>query len=476
MSSHLRHIIQAGAIVVATGFFVWWLLKDPSDQFTAGMPGADNRPPRSDSASETVAIGELFFQPGGALTEMNETWPRFRGEYFDNISRSPVKLINRFNGQIPPVAWTVELGEGHAGAAIWKGAVYVLDYDELRRSDMLRCFNLADGKEIWQRGYRVTIRRNHGMSRTVPAVTEKYIVTIGPRAHVMCVDRADGAFRWGLDIEKEYHTEVPFWYTGQCPIIDNDITILATGGSALLVAVSCETGQKVWETPNPGNWKMSHSSVMPMNLGGRKMYVYSAVGGICGVAADGPDAGQILWSTTEWNKSVVAPSPVILPDGRIFLTAGYGAGSMMIRVRPEGARFQVEVLDQYPPTQGLACEQQSPLLFDGHLIGIQPKDAGALRNQMICVRPDNLRAPVWASGPEARFGLGPYLIADNKMFILNDDGMLTIVKPGIRAYEQVDQIRLFEGQDAWAPLAVADGYMVLRDSKTMMAIRIKNEE
>jgi len=469
-----RYIVVGVTTAVGILLFFWWLFHDPVRGLSPALPGADNRPPRSDSASEKVIPGEIFFDAGGTLTGLTETWPRFRGEHFDNISRSGFRLLDRFGGKAPDIVWSVELGEGHAGAAIWKGAVYVLDYDELRRCDMLRCFNLADGREIWQRGYRVTIRRNHGMSRTVPAVTEKYILTLGPRAHVMCLDRLSGDFLWGLDIEKEYHAEVPFWYTGQCPLIDHDRAIIATGGTALMAAYDCATGKKLWETPNPGGWKMSHSSIMPMTFAGKRMFVYSAVGGVCGVAADGPDAGLVLWSSDAWNKSVVAPSPVCLPDGRVFLTAGYGAGSMMIRIKPSGSRFDVEVLDQYPPAKGLACEQQSPLLFHGHLLGILPKDAAALRNQLACFNPDDLHNPVWSSGAEARFGLGPYLIADNKLFILNDDGILTIVRPSIQSFEQLDQIRLFEGQDAWAPIAVADGYMILRDSRKMFCIRMES--
>lgn len=451
---------------------MWWLTYDPVRNFAQGLPGTDNRPSRSDSAFEKVSIGELFFDAGGSITSLRESWPRFRGAGFDNICKSPVKLIDGFAGKVPPIIWSVELGEGYAGAAIWKGAVYVLDYDELRRSDVLRCFNLVDGREVWQRGYRVTVMRNHGMSRTVPAITENYIVTIGPRAHVMCLDRLTGDLRWGLDLVKEYGTELPQWHTAQCPLIDNDMAVIAPGGKALMIAVDCATGRKIWETPNEKGWKMSHSSIMPMNFGGRKMYVYSAVGGIVGVSAEGPDAGKILWSSTAWNKAVVAPSPVCMPDGKIFLTAGYGVGSMMIRLKPAGGMFEVEVLDQYKPTEGLACEQQTPLYFQGHLFGIQVKDAAALRNQMICVDPDNPRKPVWSSGPEARFGFGPYIIADNKLFILNDDGVLTIAKPSVKQYIQVDQIKLFDGQDTWAPIAVADGYMVLRDSKKMICIKM----
>jgi len=475
LNQRTRHIILTAAVLAMVASFAWWLAHNPVPDFTKSLPGSDHRPPRADSLTELVHIGEYFNASGGGLTAGTESWPRFRGFDFDNISKSNIKLIDAFGGKIPKILWTIDLGEGHAGAAIFKGAVYVLDYDELKRSDILRCINLADGKEVWQRGYRVTIKRNHGMSRTVPAVTEKYIVSIGPRAHVMCLDRLTGNVKWGLDVEKAYKTEIPFWYTGQCPLIENDLAIIATGGKALMIAVDCETGKKVWETPNSKNWKMSHSSIMPMKFGGRKMFVYSAVGGICGVAADGPDAGTILWSSTAWNKSVVAPSPVCMPNGKIFLTAGYGAGSMVLQLEQSGGNFTARMIDQYLPAEGLACEQQTPLYFEGHLIGIEPKDAGALRNQMICVDPANCRVPVWTSGSENRFGLGPYLIADNKLFILNDDGVLTIAKPDIKKYIRIDQIKLFDGQDAWAPIAVADGFMVLRDSKRMIALKMTTD-
>jgi outer membrane protein assembly factor BamB len=291
----------------------------------------------------------------------------------------------------------------------------------------------------------------------------------------MCLDRLTGNVKWGLDVEREYKTEIPLWYTAQCSLIENGLVIIATGGKALMIAIDCETGKKVWEAPNPRNLKMSHSSIMPMEFGGRRMFVYSAVGGICGVAADGADAGTILWESTAWNKSVVAPSPVCMPNGRLFLTAGYGVGSMVLQLEQSGGKIAVRMVDQYMPAEGFACEQQTPLYYKGHLFGIEVKDAGPLRFQMICVNPSNCRVPVWTSGPENRFGLGPYLIADNKLFILNDDGVLTIAKPDIKKYIQIDQIRLFEGQDAWAPIAVADGYMVLRDSKKMIAIKIAIE-
>ena len=69
-------------------------------------------------------------------------------------------------------------------------------------------------------------------------------------------------------------------------IIDNGAVILAPGGkSALLLAVDAESGNVLWQTPNPRGWKMTHSSLVPMEFEGERMYVYCANGGVVGVVA-----------------------------------------------------------------------------------------------------------------------------------------------------------------------------------------------
>jgi outer membrane protein assembly factor BamB len=465
------------AVYVLTGLsvivFFWWLLTDPTRQFISSLPGSDNRGGGA-SVNDSVKIGSLFTFFINDYTQLNETWPRFRGAGFDNISRSPVPLKDKFGSNEPEILWTVEMGEGYSGAAIYKGLVYVLDYDEKQQADLLRCFSLLSGKEQWRRGYKVHVKRNHGMSRTIPALTDSFIVTIGPKCHVMCVGRIKGDFRWGIDIEKEYKSEIPLWYTGQCPLIDGNTAVIATGGTALMIGVDPATGKKVWETPNPKNWKMSHSSIMPYVFGGRKMYVYSAIGGLAGIAADGPETGKILWETSAWNKTVIASSPVCMPDGKIFISASYGAGSMVFQLKQNGEGFSVSPLADNKPSEGLASELQTPLYWNGHLFAIMPKDGGSLRNQLVCVDPSNTRKMVWSSGPDKRFGLGPYFMADNKIFLLNEEGTLYILKPSVSRYIESDAAKVIsDGQDAWAPLALADGYMVLRDSKKMICLNLR---
>ena len=92
---------------------------------------------------------------------------------------------------------------------------------------------------------------------------------------------------------------------------------------------------------------MSHASIIPMEVGGKKMYVYCASGGVAGVAADD---GTILWDTTAWRISIATvPSPVPVGGGRIFLTGGYNAGSMMLEVKKERGEFAAEPVFRLKP-------------------------------------------------------------------------------------------------------------------------------
>jgi outer membrane protein assembly factor BamB len=211
-----------------------------------------------------------------------------------------------------------------------------------------------------------------------------------------------------------------------------------------------------------------------MQFGGRKMYVYAAIGGLAGISAEGADVGTILWKTTAFSPSVIAPSPLILDNGKILLTAGYGAGSVLLQLKQQGGKFSVDVLKNYKPKDGLASEQQTPLFYKGHILGIQPKDAGTQRNLFVCTTTDDPTNILWTSGKDQRFGMGPYLIADGKIFILDDDGTLSIAKASVSGFTLLDKVRIIEGQDAWGPLALADGFLIMRDSKTLVCIDIRN--
>jgi outer membrane protein assembly factor BamB len=467
-----RYIVWI-TVLVGCSLFLFWFFHNPVKALAESIPGLDNRPVRT-SRSDSVIIGEYFTCSDSLYTtSLKGKWPNFRGADHDNISKEIIKLIDKWPANGPKILWEKELGEGHAAATIYNGRVYLLDYDERRERDILRCYSLVEGTELWRRGYYVKVKRNHGMSRTIPAVNDKYVVTMGPRCQVMCCDAVTGGLMWGMDPVRDYKATEPLWYTGQCPVIDQNVAVLAIGGTALLMGVDCATGKVLWQTPNPDSLKMSHSSIVPMTIAGKKMYVYNALGGLCGISAEEDDKGKLLWKSTDFNPNVIAPSPVYVGQNKIFVTAGYGAGAALIRINRNGESFSAQTLQLYKPSEGMASEQQTPIYKDGFVFNIQTKDAGTTRNQFVCCASNDFKKILWTSPSTERFGLGPYMVADNKFFIMNDEGEVTIARFSTRKFEVLDKTRVVDGQDTWGPFSLADGMLILRSSKKMVCVDIK---
>ncbi|HGE72403.1 TPA: polyvinylalcohol dehydrogenase [Candidatus Poribacteria bacterium] len=442
----------------------FWMFYGTKDQLKERVPGEDKV--TADGSGLTTSPVEK-----GNLTKFNVvpielpgSWERFRGANFDGISTENIKLARRWGPGQPKILWGIDVGEGYAGAAILKGRVYLLDYDAKNQSDVLRCLTLSDGKDIWRYSYPVKVKRNHGMSRTVPAVTDKYVVSLGPKCHVLCLNPITGDFIWGMDLVRDFNTIVPEWYAGQCPLIENDNAIIAPGGDALMIAVDCATGNIIWKTPNPHNWNMTHSSIMPMDFNGKRIYVYCASGGVVGVSAKD---GSILWETDEWKIGIATvPSPVIIGDGRIFLTGGYGTGSMMIKLVESRGKITVKTLYRLKPDI-FSCDQQTPILYKGHIYGVRPD------GQLACI--DLEGKLLWTSGSANRFGLGPFMIADGLILVMDDYGLLTLAEATSDGYKQLAQARVLNGHDAWGPMALAGGRLIVRDLTKMVCLDVSGQ-
>ncbi len=447
-----------------------WLRSNPARDLVAEVPGTDGFTKADPASAATIDLAGIFQTFEGKPAAIEGTWANFRGPGASNIVTDVPPLAAAWGADGPKILWKIPVGDGYAAPAVFGGCVYLMDYDVTKRADAIRCLSLEDGREIWRRSYGINIKRNHGMSRTIPAVTKDYLVVMGPKCHVLCLDTPTGEFRWGFDLQKDYGTEEPLWYTGQCPIIDNDQAIIAPcGKDVLMMAVDCKTGEILWKTPNPNGWNMSHSSIIPMKVLGKKQYVYGALGGMVGVSAEPGDAGTVLWEIP-WDAKVVAPSPVQAGEDLIFATTGYGRGSRLLRLSANGDKMAVEVVYDKPPDQILACEQQTPIFHNGLLYGIMPKDSGSMKGQLVCYKPDGTM--VWASGSDYRFGLGPFLIAGDRFLILDDKGELTMADATKEVFEVMGHADLLEGHDAWGPLALAGSRLLVRDLNTMACVEL----
>jgi outer membrane protein assembly factor BamB len=110
------------------------------------------------------------------------------------------------------------------------------------------------------------------------------------------------------------------------------------------------------------------------------------------------------------------------------------------------------------------------------LITIPPKDGGGIREKVVAYSTSNLRTPIWESAADERFGLGPYLIIGKYLFALKDDGELYVYQLQSKSMKLVKKQRIMNGQDAWGPMAFADGYLVLRDNCGVYCLFLKHAD
>ena len=462
--STIAKALPVGLAIVGVVLLYTWLTADAAIDLKKREP-IDHGIQQTSTDRNGIELRGEFVRFDGVPADLPGAWPRFRGANLDAISSDEnVTLARTWPANGPKVIWSIDVGEGYAGAAVLAGRVYVLDYDREKQADVIRCLSLADGKEIWRYSYTVKVKRNHGMSRTVPAVTDKYVVTLGPKCHVTCLDSVTGQFHWILDLVKDFGAKVPDWYAGQCPLIDDGKAIIAVGGESLMMAVDCETGEIVWETPNAHDWLMTHSSVMPADFAGERMYIYCASGGVVGVSAED---GSILWEYPEWKIRIAnVPTPVVAGDGLIFLSGGYNAGSMMLKLTQENGTISARPVFRLEP-EVFGSEQHTPIFYNGYIYGIRPD------KQLTCL--DLNGQVVWTSTSVHRFGLGPYTIANGLIYVMNDSGLLTLAEATPSGYVQLTQARVLEGPDAWGAMAIASGRLILRDMNRMICIDITEE-
>jgi outer membrane protein assembly factor BamB len=278
---------------------------------------------------------------------------------------------------------------------------------------------------------------------------------------VTCLDAATGEERWKIDLVREYGTTVPQWYAGQCPFIDGTRVILAPGGpDVLMMAVELATGEVVWKTPNPRRWAMTHSSIVRADLAGTPTLVYCGSRGVAGVS---PETGEILWDTDAFKIGIATvPTPVPVGDSRVFFCGGYNAGSLMLRVERTAAGALVpKVLFRLGP-ETFGAAQQTPVFYKGHLYGVRPDE------QLVCL---DLEGEVrWTSGSGETFGLGPFLVADDLIYALDDDGHLSLVRAVPDRFELLARARVLDGPDAWGPMALASGRLIARDLRRMVCL------
>jgi outer membrane protein assembly factor BamB len=115
-----------------------------------------------------------------------EDWSQYLGP--NRNSKSAQKgILRTWPEGGPEVLWMVAVGRGYGGPVVKDGKVYLLDRED-KIGDNLRCFDLSDGKELWNFPYDAPGSVMFPGSRSVPIVEGNFVYSCGHNGDLYCID------------------------------------------------------------------------------------------------------------------------------------------------------------------------------------------------------------------------------------------------------------------------------------------------
>jgi len=410
-------------------------------------------------------------------------WPQYLGPN-RNATSAETGIARSWPAGGPRVLWTVELGPGYGSAAISEGKVYVLDRIGKER-DVLRCLDLLTGRELWSYSYSVPGSVSHGGSRSTPAVDGNYIYTCGTFGHVHCFDKRTHKVVWKANVWTDFGGgRVPMWGITQNPLIYGDALILASQtDKAGLVAYDKTTGRIKWASPRlPG--LVGYVTPRIVNIDGTDQLVMitacsksaapdgdgrnEVLGAVLGMD---PTDGKTLWTYRHWRCRIPIPNVTPVGDGRLFVTGGYKAGSVMLKIAKKGGKFTATELYK---TDNFGAHVHPPILYKGHLYG--HCTTNTRRDGMVCMDLDgNLK---WKTGRSPIvFDKGGFILVDGLIISVDGvKGILNLIEPSPAGFKRLASAQVLATRECWGPLALSDGKLVIRDQKQIKCVLVGGEQ
>ncbi len=410
-----------------------------------------------------VVLTILFVIIISSLSFAND-WPQYLGPNRNAIS-TETGILRSWPAEGPEVLWTSPLGEGFGGPAVSNGKVYVLDRIG-NEKDILRCLDLATGKEEWTFSYEAPGQVDRPGSRSVPTIEGKYIYTCGPFGHVHCIDTDSHKAVWTKNIWTDFGGgDVPRWGISQNPLIYGDNVILASQTQkAGIVAYSKLRGSIEWASSALPGVPGYVSPTLLSIANEPHLVMIPANGSVLGMD---PQTGKVLWTYEGWECKIPVPNVTEIGLGQIFITGGYRAGSAMIKITKEQGEF---VVKEHFKTDEFGTHVHPAILYKGYLYG--HCSTNETRDGLVCM--DLNGKIMWKTGRTPLFDKGGFILVDGLFLSMDGNkGFLYLLEPNPTGFKELSKAELLEPGTNWAPLALTDGKLLIRDQKQIKCVAVR---
>jgi outer membrane protein assembly factor BamB len=397
-------------------------------------------------------------------------WPQYLGPDRNAVSGEK-GLLRSWPAEGPEVLWTVPLGEGFGGAAISEGKVYVYDRVD-DKTNILRCLDLMSGTEEWTFSNEAPGSVSFDGSRSVPTVDGDRIYICDLFGNLNCIDKNTHKALWYNNIWTGFGAQdLPKWAIAQNPLIYKNMVIVASQTESTgLIAFDKQNGDIVWRSPRlPGNVGYVSPEIVKINDEDHLTMVTassrdgSAKGAVLGY---NPGNGNLLWTYEGWQCGIPIPNVTRISENQLFITGGYRAGGALIQIDRNEEKYTVK---EIMTSKKFGTHVHPAILYKGHLYGQCSNNE--VQDGFMCM---DLKGNIkWETGRKPGFDKGGFILVDDMIISSDGEKMLYLIEPTPEEFRVLAKAELLDTKQSWAPLALSDGKLVIRDQKQMKCILVK---
>ena len=397
-------------------------------------------------------------------------WPQYLGPDRNAVSAEK-GLLRSWPAEGPKVLWTIPLGEGFGGAAVSEGKVYVYDRVE-DKTNILRCLDINTGKEEWTFSNEAPGKVSFNGTRSVPTIDGNRIYICEPFGNFHCLDKNTHKVLWQKNIWTDFGgTQLPMWAIAQNPLIYQNMVIVASQTPETgVVAYDKENGNIIWKTPKLSG-EVGYVSPAIVKINGEDhltmVTASSRDGSTKGdVFGYNPKDGNLLWKYEGWQCRIPVPNVTQISENQVFITGGYNAGSALIQIDKNGNAYTVK---EIMTSKEFISHVHPAILYKGHVYSHCSDNS--TQDGFGCM---DLQGNIkWKTKRKPGFDKGGYILADD-MIISSDGGkMLYLIEPTPEEFKVLAKAELLDTKQSWAPLALSDGKLLIRDQKQMKCVVVK---
>ena len=395
-----------------------------------------------------LGVAVLLAGCGGVGAE----WPQWQGPTRDNISQETGWLKNWPEGG-PDIVWRIPIGEGYSGISIVDGRIYTMHSEG--EDEFAVCLDASDGAEIWRSRTDDNYQSGEGSGpRSTPAVDGEAVYVLSAKGKLYCLDASNGEKVWGHDFVTEFESGMPGFGFSTSPIIEGDSLLIEAGGKngKSIVAFDKGTGAILWTSHTDG---AGYSSPIVIDSNGVRQAIFLTGKSLVSVS---PADGTIYWKHVPWptGNDINAAVPILLPGDRIFVSAAYDKGSVLLQMKSDGDEMSVE--EVWRSHDVMENWMSSSVLLGEYLYGF---DEAILK----CIEASTGEQK-WA---HRGFDRGTLLLADGHLIILGEGGNLGIAEASPSEYKGIAETQLLEGR-CFTPPTFVGGKLYLRNQKELVCV------